>query len=274
MLTTIFPHKHSHLIPVLAPCLQLLLIFILTRQAKAQQTVQTTVMVTIAPTSPHPPSYTSPEVFKDTMLSSSNTYRKEHNASNLVWNETLTGYAKDWAEGCKWKHSHGPYGENLAFGYPDVSAAVSAWGDERRMYDFNKPTGFSEETGHFTQLVWRATTDVGCAAIDCGYGNGTNNEKRGGSGSYTKAQGWYVVCEYSPPGNVIGTSRTDGGEKGLFKVNVQSASTYSGPYSTESGSPPASTTTPTTSQSGADQVLVTYGLVWGWVGAMVLVMMG
>ncbi|KAB8265677.1 CAP domain-containing protein [Aspergillus pseudonomiae] len=265
-------YKHTSPMRYITPCLEVMLIFILATPANTQQTIQTTIMVTATPTSPHPPSYTSPEVFRDTVLSSSNTYRKEHNASDLVWNETLTLYAKDWAEGCKWKHSHGPYGENLAFGYQDASAAVFAWGDERRLYDFKKPTGFSEETGHFTQLVWRATTDVGCAAIDCGYGNGTDdNEKSGDTGSsYTRAQGWYVVCEYSPPGNVMGTSRTAGGENGLFKVNVQSASTYSGPYPTDSGSPPASTS----GVSGADRMFVPCGWIWGWIGALVLMVMG
>jgi hypothetical protein len=137
------------------------------------------------------------------------------------------------------------------------------------MYDFKEPTGFTEATGHFTQLVWRATTDVGCAAIDCGYGNVTDNEKRADTGSNTRAQGWYVVCEYSPAGNVMGSSRSFGGEKGYFKVNVQSASTYSGPYPTDSGRPPASTT----GESGAGRSFGPCGLVvWGWIGVMCLEM--
>lgn len=84
-------------------------------------------------------------------------------------------------------------------GYPTVSKAIAAWGDERKLYDFRKPTGFSEKTGHFTQMVWRDTKTVGCARIKCG--------------ADTSAHGWYDVCEYSPPGNVIGDDR--------FKSNVQ-----------------------------------------------------
>ncbi|KAE8381098.1 CAP domain-containing protein [Aspergillus bertholletiae] len=264
---TIPSYKHTNPTLCIPTSLQFILILILASPAYSQETIKTTVLVTATPTSPHPPSYTSLEVFEDTILSSSNLYRKDHNASDLVWNETLTQYAKAWAEGCKWKHSHGPYGENLAFGYQNASTAVFAWGNEYRLYDFKKPTGFSEETGHFTQLVWRATTDVGCAAIDCGYSNGTDdNEKRGDTGSYTRAQGWYVVCEYSPPGNVLGTSRSAGGEYGLFKVNVQPSSTYSGPYPTESGSPSGGT-------SGVDRMLVTGGWIWSWVGVLVLEVM-
>lgn len=55
--------------------------------------------------------------------------------------------------------------------------------------------GFSEETGHFTQLVWQSTTSVGCGAVLC------DNDATGG------VHGWYLVCEYYPPGNVIGEFR-------------------------------------------------------------------
>ncbi|KAE8152409.1 CAP domain-containing protein [Aspergillus avenaceus] len=253
--------------PQLPKTIYLYLSLLLATLITAQQTIHSTVIVTMTPTSPKPPSYTSTNVFKDTVLATSNTYRKEHNASNLVWNETLTKYAKNWAEGCKWEHSHGPYGENLAFGYANASAAVAAWGDERTMYDFDKPTGFTEETGHFTQLVWRATTDVGCAAIDCGYESDSDNKKRG-TGSYTRAQGWYVVCEYSPAGNVLGSSRTPGGEKGLFKVNVQPASTYSGPSPTTTSGPSASQT----KEGGAQGLVADCRMVWVWIGIMVLIM--
>ncbi|RJE23033.1 hypothetical protein PHISCL_04638 [Aspergillus sclerotialis] len=141
-----------------------------------------------------------------------NTYRAQHNATSLVWNDALVSYARDWAQSCMWKHSHGPYGENLAYGYPNATAAVCAWGDESIKYDFLTPTGFTEETGHFTQLVWKSTTDVGCAAVDCGY-----NSTPPKNGSPERAQGWYVVCEYLPAGNVVGRNNA------LFRDNVQAA---------------------------------------------------
>lgn len=59
----------------------------------------------MTPTAPQPPSYTSPDIFRDSVLAYSNDYRRGHNASALVWNETLTEYAADWARGCKWEHS-------------------------------------------------------------------------------------------------------------------------------------------------------------------------
>lgn len=121
----------------------------------------------------------------------------------------------------------GPYGENLAFGYPNASSAVEAWGDEREFYNFQKPTGFAEKTGHFTQLVWKSTTEVGCAAINCGYTENDDKVRRDAGDSSTgrllprepdgstRAQGWYVVCEYTPAGNVVGNNNE------YFKKNVK-----------------------------------------------------
>lgn len=69
-------------------------------------TVHTTVRAT--PTIPNPPSYTSLDDFKDTVLRVSNDYRTIHDASPLVWNETLVQYSRKWAETCIWKHSVRP----------------------------------------------------------------------------------------------------------------------------------------------------------------------
>jgi hypothetical protein len=64
------------------------------------------------------------------------------------------------------------------------------WYDEVQQYDFNNP-GFSMATGHFTQLVWKASTRLGI-----GYAS---------EGGYT-----VVVGLYNPAGNV----------KGQFPQNV------------------------------------------------------
>ncbi|KAL2001199.1 hypothetical protein VTN02DRAFT_2103 [Thermoascus thermophilus] len=152
--------------------------------------------------------YTSDRIFRDTVLDETNHYRAQHDAHPLTWNETLQAYAQDWADRCLWRHSHGPYGENLAGGYANASAAVFAWADERRMYNFSKPTGFTEATGHFTQLVWKATRQVGCARVDCGQDPADDDDS-------TRAKGWYVVCEYAPAGNVVGYNNK------FFKANVE-----------------------------------------------------
>lgn len=197
----------------ISSCIRILwlsLLFITLTQAQEQETV-TLVTVTETQTSPTPASYTSLSEFKDTVLSISNDYRREHDACTLTWNDTLADYSRNWAKQCKWKHSKGPYGENLSFGYPNASSAIAVWGEERKMYNFKLPTGFSEETGHFTQLVWKATTQVGCAAVNCGYDDDAQDKE---TGNFEKALGWYVVCEYAPAGNVMGK------HKKWFKMNV------------------------------------------------------
>jgi hypothetical protein len=90
------------------------------------------------------------------------------------------------------------------------------------MYDFDKPTGFTKETGHFTQLVWRGTTQVGCAAVDCGLSDPDDDdeEEEEEEQGVQRAQGWYLVCEYAPSGNVVG-GRGDG--KDYYRLNVLAA---------------------------------------------------
>jgi len=159
-----------------------------------QNVLSTPAASTITVSSPPAPTsttYTSDTTFRNSILDAHNFYRDEHNASALTWNTTSAAYALDWASKCQFQHTGGPTGENLAAGYANATAAVDGWGGERVDYKFGKnPTGFSEKTGHFTQVVWRNTTSVGCGRFAC---NGKN-----------KTPGYYVVCEYYPPGNVNG----------------------------------------------------------------------
>ena len=98
-----------------------------------------------------------------------------------------------------WEHSDSPDGENLAAMWSsyedhtlrDTSHASDAWYDE--LYDPGYCTpGFSSGTGHFTQMVWANTTELGCGVAQ---GPGTDPD-------------WpweqFVVCRYSPPGNYGG----------------------------------------------------------------------
>lgn len=124
------------------------------------------------------------------LLVAHNNRRGLHKDTPLLsWSKELETYAQNYADSfdCSGQltHSGGPYGENLALGY-GIEGAVKAWYDEIDQYDYNNQ-GFSELTGHFTQLIWKDTTEVGCAVKYCG-----------------ETWGDYVVCSYNPAGNVIG----------------------------------------------------------------------
>jgi pathogenesis-related protein 1 len=51
--------------------------------------------------------------------------------------------------------------------------------------------------GHYTQMVWRDTKEVGCAT---GSASGSVSAAAGGYAGQTV----YLVCRYSPPGNTGG----------------------------------------------------------------------
>ena len=123
------------------------------------------------------------------ILGEHNRVRALHCVPPLTWSDELAAVAQAWADelaanGCAFDHSDNPYGENLAgasVGSRDGAGAVAMWYDEVELYDF-AGGGFSMETGHFTQVVWKETTAVGCGQRDC-------------DGMTT----W--VCNYDPAGN-------------------------------------------------------------------------
>lgn len=65
--------------------------------------------------------------------------------------------------------------------------------DQVQLYDWSDPR-YSGDTGLFTQLVWKSTTSLGCAAQLC----------PAGISNTPFASGALVICRYSPPGNVLG----------------------------------------------------------------------
>jgi hypothetical protein len=91
-------------------------------------------------------------------------------------------------------HNAGSYGQNLyastGSNPPSPKAVVDSWVSEVADYNYAN-NSCSDVCGHYTQVVWRNSTKVGCGIKTC-----TSNSPFGGSGT------WYiVVCNYSPPGN-------------------------------------------------------------------------
>lgn len=104
----------------------------------------------------------------------------------MTWNSGLASYAQQYLDNsnCVFAHSGGPYGENIAIGYDTIDAAQDAWYNEEDLYDYAAGQ-FGESTGHFTQMVWKGSNEIGCATVDC-------------SGRT------FLACEYYPRGNIIG----------------------------------------------------------------------
>jgi len=112
----------------------------------------------------------------------------------LAWSEEIAATSQEWANHlrddnkCKLVHSDTNYGENLAMGKDlDVAGAVQMWANEGRKYRYTPIYEWDIPTGHYTQVIWRKTTQVGCGIASCGKTN-------------------VMVCRYSPPGNHIGKS--------------------------------------------------------------------
>jgi hypothetical protein len=145
---------------------------------------------------------------------------------DLTWNQDLADFAQQWADtlvnstncGQIFHRDQRMYGENIAtkgirgggatIMYP-AEDAVASWAEEVVCWDYGtilgngQPTSSSESCdtdcikkqhssgcGHYTQLVWRNTREVGC-------GYGTCVDPMGFSDGV-----W--VCNYSPPGNFVG----------------------------------------------------------------------
>ena len=133
-----------------------------------------------------------------------NAYRAKNQAPPLTWDPTIALYSQNWANyllaNNLFQHSGSSlYGENLAWfqGYhldmiSMVKTAIDAWYNEISLYNFNSP-GFSEATGHFTDLVWVKSTTFGM-----GYSYNSTSDTA------------IVTFNNNPPGNYIND----------FKVNV------------------------------------------------------
>ncbi|KAF6766373.1 PR-1-like protein [Ephemerocybe angulata] len=123
-------------------------------------------------------------------LDAHNSVRRNHGAADLTWSDSLAAAAQKWANNCQFKHSGGSlgaFGENLSAGTNmDIAGAVKLWADEAPQYDPSNP-----QFSHFTQVVWKSTTQVGCAVQTC-------------TGIFGDTPAKFFVCEYNPAGNVGG----------------------------------------------------------------------
>ncbi|CCX05032.1 CAP domain-containing protein [Pyronema domesticum] len=125
-------------------------------------TIVATVLSQVAPGTPQ---------FRKEFLRAHNKYRREHGVANLKWDPNLERSAQAYANKCIWGHSKGRInvGESLSKGHPSPTKTVDGWISERALYNYNYKTGdYCDATNHFTGIVWKGTTHVGCGAAKCG----------------------------------------------------------------------------------------------------------
>jgi Cysteine-rich secretory protein family len=142
--------------------------------------------------------------FNARLLAAHNGERQRVGMPALLWSDRLSADAKAWADHlartATFDHAPDqpgkePQGENLWMGTAKAYSPedmVGSWIEERALFRpglFPKisSTGNWQDVGHYTQLIWFSTTQVGCALS-------ANREDE------------YLVCRYGPPGNWIGQS--------------------------------------------------------------------
>ncbi len=141
----------------------------------------------------------------------------------LVWSQTIADYAQQWATSLATTMCAQPvhrtgaelqakgYGENLATfsgggalgAVSTAQQAVDAWAAEEACWTYGTIQGtekcdvtcytnlHSDGCGHYTQVVWRGSTQLGCGVASC--------KNRGATEDI-----W--ICNYAPAGNFIGRS--------------------------------------------------------------------
>ena len=179
----------------------------------------------IAPDVSQPPPPETPQVAGainqttiTALLEAHNRYRAEVGVPPLTWSPTLAAGAQAWADALVFEHSSGSgVGENLAVdvgsdaSLSSILGLVDNWAVEKNN-NYIPGIPFSEARnqasgviGHYTQMVWRETTEVGC-----GVARGVHRDGNGGvlfpsfvDQAGNPVPGNYLVCRYSPQGNIL-----------------------------------------------------------------------
>lgn len=143
-----------------------------------------------------------------------NMLRRQENASNIqhmVWNDPIASMAQTWANTCKWAHGnlnatglrYDKLGQNIflikGFGKFSVDAAITAWYNEKTDYNYDALScNKGKMCGHYTQVVWASSIQVGCGLTNCSVLNRPN--------AVNLTNATLFVCNYGPAGNIVGKS--------------------------------------------------------------------
>ncbi|TAQ88471.1 hypothetical protein B7494_g3186 [Chlorociboria aeruginascens] len=164
-----------------------------------------------------PPPNASPTDYISSAIFYHNVHRANHSAAAVTWDDTLASYAQGVAQTCVFAHNldagGGNYGQNIAANggsdttanadlVPIVGSHISnAWYyGEVNEFPFNTndvpipdSTNNVPDYLHFSQVVWKDTTTIGCFTQFCP-----------AASVFPSDPSYFTVCNYGPAGNVGG----------------------------------------------------------------------
>lgn len=145
------------------------------------------------------PGLAADDSFRDEALAAHNDERAAEGLAPLHWDPILAAHAQSWAgyiaaRGVMEHTIPAGEGENLWMGESrtnlGVTAMITDWiGEKADFRDGAFPSvarkGSWHDVGHYTQIMWRQTTRLGC-----GFASREGTD--------------YLVCRYYMPGNIVG----------------------------------------------------------------------
>ncbi|KAL4779116.1 CAP domain-containing protein [Aspergillus varians] len=174
-----------------------------TTEASTESATQTTTESTAAASATQAPA----SGYQSNVLFSHNVHRANHSSTDLSWSSDLQASAQTLAARCVYEHdtsiNGGGYGQNIGYGTSADEVAVMIsnlmYNDEMGYFEnlygqANPDMSLFEKWGHFSQIVWKGTTHVGCATVSC--------DSLGNVDAALAVP--FTVCNYSPPGNYDG----------------------------------------------------------------------
>ncbi|KAL4754915.1 hypothetical protein BDW72DRAFT_164645 [Aspergillus terricola var. indicus] len=150
---------------------------------------------------------TAANAYQSNVLYSHNIHRANHSSPDVTWSSDLESSAQVLASRCVYEHdtsiNGGGYGQNIGYGTSADEVAVMIsnlmYNDEMGYYEnlygqASPDMTLFEKWGHFSQIVWKGTSEVGCATVSC--------PSLGNVDSASAVP--FTVCNYSPAGNYDG----------------------------------------------------------------------
>lgn len=145
---------------------------------------------------PAPPSNAGND-YQRAVLDTHNKIRADHSAGALTWSQDLANKAMNNAQACVFQHDSSgqnlaEYGTTGALGSASdsvIKAINEQWyqgevNSFANLYGAASPSGLGN-WGHYTQVVWKGTQEVGCVTTPCNFGG---------------MPSMYTVCNYAPAG--------------------------------------------------------------------------